>query len=67
MTRDDHHHPLGPLRPRGSNADEWLRFLTEYLDNQASFPRGLTYVAVQIAEAIEDAEMSGWSREAWSS
>jgi hypothetical protein len=40
-------------RPSGSNADEWHLFLSEYLDNRANFPDGLTYMAVQIAEAIE--------------
>lgn len=34
-----------PTRPRGSNADEWNLFLSEY-------PR--EYCAVQIAEAIDD-------------
>jgi tellurite resistance protein len=40
-------------RPSGSNADEWHLFLLEYLDNRANFLDGLTYMAVQIAEAIE--------------
>lgn len=40
-------------RPKGSNADEWHLFLCTYLDNRATFPDGLTYVAVQIAEAID--------------
>jgi hypothetical protein len=51
-----------PRRPRGANADEWHLFLCGYLDNRASFPRGLTYVAVEIAEAIEAAEKRGWRR-----
>lgn len=34
--------------PSGSNADEWLLFLTEHRD-------ALPFVAVQIAEAIERA------------
>lgn len=42
-------------RPAGSNADEWHLFLSEHLDNRANFPNGLTYVAVQIAEAIDAA------------
>lgn len=40
-------------RPIGSNADEWHLFLCELLDNRAQFPMGLTFCAVQIAEAIE--------------
>lgn len=48
------------LRPGGSNADEWYLFLSEYLDSRANFPDGLTYIAVQIAEAIYDAEIRGW-------
>lgn len=40
-------------RPAGSNADEWHLFLCRYLDNRAMFPTGLTYVAVQIAEALD--------------
>lgn len=40
----------GPAqRPLGSNADEWHLFLD---DNKDALP----YLAVQIAEAIEDAE-----------
>lgn len=43
----------GPAqRPIGSNADEWHLFLTENTD-------ALAYLAVQIAEAIEDAERRG--------
>jgi hypothetical protein len=57
------HHPQSrPPRPRGSNADEWHLFLSGYLDNRASFPGGLTYAALQIAEAIEAAEKRGWRR-----
>ena len=37
-------------RPTGSNADEWALFLTEWADANPGF------IAVQIAEAIEDAE-----------
>jgi hypothetical protein len=51
----------GPHRPQGANADEWHLFLCGYLDNRASFPRGLTYVAVQIAEAIDEAEARGFA------
>ena len=46
-------------RPLGSNADEWHLFLSTHLDNRASRPTGLTFMAVQIAEAIEDAERRG--------
>jgi hypothetical protein len=43
----------GPAqRPLGSNADEWHLFLEENKD-------ALPYLAVQIAEAIEDAERRG--------
>jgi len=42
-------------RPSGSNADEWHLFLCELLDNRATYPNGMTYVAVQIAEAIDSA------------
>jgi hypothetical protein len=47
MTRDESRE-----RPSGSNADEWHLFLTKHLDNRAG-NNGLTYMAVQIAEAIE--------------
>lgn len=40
-------------RPEGSNADEWRLFLSDHLDTQSNY--GLTYVAVQIVEAIEAA------------
>lgn len=43
----------GPAqRPLGSNADEWNLFVDENKDNTA-------YLAVQIAEAIEEAEKRG--------
>jgi hypothetical protein len=43
----------GPAqRPLGSNADEWHLFLSEHTE-------ALPYLAVQIAEAIEDAERRG--------
>lgn len=42
-------------RPTGSNADEWHLFLSQYLDNRATQPSGLTFIAVQIAEAIDAA------------
>ncbi len=43
----------GPAqRPLGSNADEWLLFLTENKD-------ALSYLAVQIAEAIDEAQRTG--------
>ena len=42
------HYTTKMSRPTGSNADEWALFLSEH--------EGATeYVAVQIAEAIEDA------------
>jgi len=40
----------GRLRPVGSNADEWCVFLEAH-------PNARAFVAVQIAEAIEDAEL----------
>ena len=43
-------------RPIGSNADEWHLFLCQYLDNRATSPNGLTFMAVQIADAIDAAE-----------
>lgn len=43
----------GPAqRPLGSNADEWNLFVDESKDNSA-------YLAVQIAEAIDEAERRG--------
>ena len=39
-------------RPPGSNADEWNLFLLEHL---GPMNNGSSYVAVQIAEAIDDA------------
>lgn len=45
----------GPAqRPLGSNADEWALFLSENID-------AIPYLAVQIAEAIEQAEPRGSS------
>lgn len=44
--------PVYVNRPAGSNADEWHMFLSEHKD-------ALGYVAVQIAEAIEEAERRG--------
>lgn len=46
----------GSLRPQGSNADEWLMFLCDHLDVDDARPKGLEYVAVQIAQAIETLE-----------
>lgn len=43
-------------RPDGSNADEWRLFLSMYLDNRATQPNGLSFVAMQIAEAIDAAQ-----------
>ena len=46
----------GPAqRPLGSNADEWNLFVSEHKDEPA-------FLAVQIAEAIEEAEARGLSR-----
>ncbi len=42
-------------RPKDSNADAWHLFLSEWLDARALFPNGLTFMAVQIAEAIDAA------------
>ena len=42
-------------RPSGSNADEWALFLSEY----EGAPE---YLAVQVAEAIEEAEQRGMMR-----
>lgn len=47
---------MNGLRPKGNNADEWHLFLSEWLDNSATCPNGMTFMAVQIAEAIDDAE-----------
>lgn len=43
------------VRPKGNNADEWHLFLSEWLDNRAACPNGMIFMAVQIAEAIDDA------------
>jgi hypothetical protein len=43
---------MSDMRPRGSNADEWHLFLSQYLDNRATSPDGLTFMAIQIAKAI---------------
>lgn len=45
-------------RPSGSNADEWHLFLSQHLDNRAQFPYGMSYVAVQIAEALDAAALA---------
>jgi len=50
-------------RPEGNNADEWHLFLSEYLDNRATFPNGMTFMAVQIAEAIDAAYRLGRAAE----
>ncbi len=47
------------MRPQDSNADQWQVFLDERLDNRANSPSGLAYCAVQIAEAIDAAELRG--------
>jgi hypothetical protein len=42
-------------RPKGNNADEWHLFLCEYLDSRANGNgSGLTYMAVQVAEALDE-------------
>ncbi len=41
------------VSPRGSNADEWRLFLSGYVDSRATSIDGMSFVAVQIAEAIE--------------
>ena len=41
-----------PKRPLGTNVAEWHLFLAEHMDARAALP----YVAVQIAEAIAEAE-----------
>jgi hypothetical protein len=46
-------------RPVGSNADEWHVFLCEHLDSRAACPNGLTFMAVQIAEAFDEAFEDG--------
>jgi hypothetical protein len=48
-------------RPKDSNADAWHLFLSAYLDARANSPSGLTFMAVQIADAIDDAERRGAS------
>ena len=42
----------GAHRPVGSNADEWQLFLSEHKD-------ALPFLAVQIAEALDEAEARG--------
>jgi hypothetical protein len=42
-------------RPDGSNADQWNLCLEDWTDKSGGHP----YVAVQIAEAIDDAERRG--------
>ena len=46
-------------RPSGSDADEWHLFLCEHLDNLANSPHVLAYIAVQIAEALDQAQERG--------
>lgn len=41
-------------RPTGSNADEWQLFLREYLGESCQALNDFAYVAVQIAEAIDE-------------
>jgi hypothetical protein len=59
MTTVDPHPPLRSARPSGSNADEWHLFLSEYCCDRPNQYSGMTYMAVQIAEAIEAAERRG--------
>ena len=40
-------------RPHGANADEWRLFLSCHVDSRATSVDGLSFAAVQIAEAIE--------------
>jgi hypothetical protein len=49
----------GSKRPEGSNADEWHLFLTVYAAERANQIIGLSFLAVQIAEAIEEAQERG--------
>lgn len=49
----------GTKRPSGSNADEWHLFLCTRLCNRPNHIDGLSYMAVQIAEAIDDAKPTG--------
>jgi hypothetical protein len=49
----------GDKRPADSNAGEWYMFLTGYLDDKAANGFGLTFMAVQIAEAIDEAQERG--------
>jgi hypothetical protein len=44
---------MNEMRPDGSNADEWHLFLAQHLDNRANSHHGLTFMAVQIAEAVD--------------
>jgi hypothetical protein len=46
-------------RPRGSNVDEWHLFLCQHLDPRAARWDGLEYMALQIAEAIDQAFEDG--------
>jgi len=46
-------------RPTGSDADEWHLFLCEHLDDRATSPGLLTFLAVQIAIAIDEAFENG--------
>jgi hypothetical protein len=46
-------------RPLGSNADEWHLFLCQHLDGRATCPNGLTCMALQIAEALDEAYEDG--------
>lgn len=46
-------------RPHGSNADEWHLFLSEHLDNRANSSSALSFIAVQIAEALDEAQERG--------
>jgi hypothetical protein len=44
-----------PRRPAGSNADEWAAFLADYWD----LPNPKGFLAVQIAEALDEAYARG--------
>lgn len=48
--------PKATQRPKGSNADEWRLFLCQHLDGRVTseFSDPLSFIAVQIADAIDE-------------
>ncbi len=50
-TTDDRYNVA--VRPRGTHAWEWRLFLSGYVDSRATSIDGLSFVAVQIVQAIE--------------